>query len=79
MENNQIIKDKKELRLWEERLGKENNKLNIIKYKVDNRILHIIYNKKGKDDVIFKKICEISKRYEGTDNSNFIGFNFYYL
>ena len=47
-----------------------------MKYKVDNKILHIIYNKKGKDDVIFKQICEISKRYEGIDNSNFIGFNF---
>ena len=47
-----------------------------MKYKIDNKILHIIYNKKEKNDVILKEIFEISKRYEETDNSNFIGFNF---
>ena len=47
-----------------------------MKYKIDNNILHVIYNNKEKDSIILKEIYKISKRYEETDNSNFIGFNF---
>ena len=47
-----------------------------MKYHIDNRILHIIYEQKERDSKDFKNICEISKIYEGTDTNSFIGFNF---
>ena len=48
----------------------------VMKYHIENRILHIIYCKKDRNSKEFINICEVSKIYEGTDTHLFVGFNF---
>lgn len=47
-----------------------------MKYFIDEKILHIIYTNKDYNTIDFINVCELSKKYEKTDNSSFIGFNF---
>ena len=46
----------------------------VMKYHIENRILHIIYCKKDRNSKEFIKISQVSKIYEGTETHLFVGF-----